>query len=80
MAELEIVDPGPSYEVVSDAERLWILPELWKTPGRPRSIAASPWRFPQLLGRATPAHRLHSLDNNRSLEAKVMYDARHSTR
>ena len=30
--------------------------------------------FPQLLGRAAPAHRLHSLDNDLSLRAKVIYD------
>jgi hypothetical protein len=26
--------------------------------------------FPLLLGRATPAHRLHSLDNNESLSKR----------
>ncbi len=37
-------------------------------------------RFPQLLGRAVPAHRPHSLSN--SLKAKVMYDSieRHAER
>jgi DNA replication protein DnaC len=32
----------------------------------PRSFAASSWRFPQLLGRASPAHRTHR-PNNHSL-------------
>ncbi len=33
--------------------------------------------FPQLLGRAAPAHRLHSLDDDGPLfqKAKVMYDS-----
>ena len=34
MAEVEIVALRRSYEVVSDPGGLWILPELWKTPGR----------------------------------------------
>jgi hypothetical protein len=32
MADLEIVDPGPSYEVVFDTEGPWIRPQAWKTP------------------------------------------------
>ena len=35
MAEVEIVAPRRSYAAVSDPGDLWILPELWKTPGRP---------------------------------------------
>jgi hypothetical protein len=32
MADLEIVDPERSYELVCDAGGLWILPQAWKTP------------------------------------------------
>ena len=64
MAAIEIVQPRPSYEVVSKAEGLWILPQAWKTPAR----AEMGWklcagRFPHLLGRASPAHRLHRPNN-----------------
>ena len=60
MAAIEIVQPRRSYEVVSAPEGLWILPQAWKTPAR----AEMGWklcagRFPHLLGRASPAHRLH---------------------
>jgi hypothetical protein len=79
MADLEIVDPERSYEVILDAGDLWIPPQAWKTP---RALAAAPklwsWRFPHLLGRAAPAHRLHRPDNS-SLTAKVMYDSRYRT-
>jgi hypothetical protein len=34
MAEVEIVQPRPSHEVVSKAEGPWILPQAWKTPAR----------------------------------------------
>lgn len=32
MADLEIADPESSYEVVFDAQGLWIPPQPWKTP------------------------------------------------
>lgn len=81
MAEIEIVDPRRTYEVVSDAERPWILPEPWKTPGGPEidrrvtlAFPTAPW-----TGYARPQapqpRQLTSLS-----KAKVMYDARHSTR
>ena len=65
MAEIGIVESRTAYEVVSEAEGPWILPQACKTPGRtemgrkPRSR-----RFPHLLGRATPAHRLHRPNDN----------------
>ena len=34
MGEVEIGASRRSYEVVFEAEDLWILPEVWKTPGR----------------------------------------------
>jgi hypothetical protein len=50
MAKLEVAAPGRSYEVVSDANRPWILPEPWKTPGRPEvehnivsAFPTTPW-------------------------------------
>ena len=60
MAAIEIVQPQRSYEVVSEPEGMWILPQAWKTPAR----AETGWkpcagRFPHLLGRASPAHTLH---------------------
>ena len=40
---------------------LWILPEIWKTPHASLTrFQILPGRFPHLLGRATPDHRLHS--------------------
>jgi hypothetical protein len=41
-----------------------------KRPEGSRSIASSSRRFPQLLGRAAPAHRLHNLDNRSSLSRR----------
>jgi len=46
MAEVEIVNPGPSYAVVSDAGGLWILPEPWKTPSRPENDRRAAPAFP----------------------------------
>ena len=50
MAEVAIIAPRRSYEVVSDVERLWILPEPWKTPARlendrnvVRAFPTAPW-------------------------------------
>jgi hypothetical protein len=79
MADLEIVDPEPSYEVVFDAEGLWIPPQAWKTPWRP-STESKLWsrRFPHLLGRATPVHRLHRPDNYSRGESDVRFA--HQTR
>ena len=60
MAAIEIVRPRRSCELVSEPEGLWILPQAWKTPARAemdRKTCAG--RFPHLLGRASPAHRLH---------------------
>ncbi len=81
MAEIEIVDPRRSYEVVSDAERLWILPEPWKTPGGAEidrrvtlAFPTAPWTGYARPQAPQPRQPLLSL------EAKVMYDARHSTR
>ncbi len=64
MAEIQIVQPRPSYDVVSDRGGLWILPQAWKTPVPPRTDRKI-WsgRFPHLLGRASPAHRLHRPGN-----------------
>ncbi len=50
LAEVAIAAPQRCYEVVSDAERLWILPEPWKTPGSPEidrrvtlAFPTAPW-------------------------------------
>ena len=43
MAEVAIVAPGQSYAVASDHGGLWILPEMWKTPGTAET--ASPHRL-----------------------------------
>ena len=64
MAAIEIVQPRRSDDVVSKLEGLWILPQAWETPAK----AEMGWmlcagRFPHLLGRASPAHRLHRPDN-----------------
>ena len=52
MPEVEIVEPGPSCEVLMGPTGLWILPDLWKAPRA---------RFPQVLGRRQRRadHRLH---------------------
>jgi hypothetical protein len=65
MAEVEIVQPRPSYEVVSETDGPWILPQAWKTPAR-AEMGQRLWnrRFPHLLGRASPAHRLHGPNDN----------------
>ena len=65
MDEVPIVQPRPFYEVVSDAGGPWIAPQTWKTPREP-SVSPEPWswRFPHLLGRATPAHTIHRPDDN----------------
>ena len=46
MAEVEIATSRRSYEIVSDPERLWILPEPWKTPGRPEIDRGAILAFP----------------------------------
>jgi hypothetical protein len=81
MAEVEIVAPGGSYEVVSDANRPWILPEPWKTPGRPEidgsiivAFPTTPW-----TGYARPQAPLPR-QLLISLKAKVRYDSLHWTR
>ena len=75
MAEVEIAAPRRSCEVVSDAERPWILPEPWKTPGSPEidgivvvAFSAAPW-----TGFARPQDP-QARRRPHSLEAKVMYD------
>ena len=81
MDEVEIVNPERSCEVASRHGGPWILPQAWKTPRRASDRPKlGSRRFPHLLGRATPAHRLHGPDNNRSLKAKVMYDSLYWTR
>jgi hypothetical protein len=65
MAEVKIVQPRPAYEVVSEAEGPWILPQAWKTPARAEmDRRLSSRRFPHLLGRAPPAHSLHEPNGN----------------
>jgi hypothetical protein len=81
MAEVEITAPRRSYEVASDAEKLWILPEPWKTPAGPeinRNIVAAfstaPWTGFARPQAPQPRQLLITL------EAKVMYDSLHWTR
>ena len=77
MAEIEIVDPERSCEVVSDRAGLWILPEPWKTPGSPEiervvvsAFPTAPWTARRADAQAPQARRLPL-----SLKAKVMYDS-----
>ena len=64
MAEVEIIQPRSSYAVVSDPGDPWILPQAWKTPSSTRTDRKlQSWRFPHLLGRASPAHRIHRPDD-----------------
>ena len=62
MAKIEIVAPRRSYEVASDAKGCGSCRSYGKRLEGPKSIPSSSQRFPQLLGRAAPAHSLHSLD------------------
>jgi hypothetical protein len=78
MAKVEIVAPRRPYEVVSDAERLWILPEPWKTPRRPENdrdvvaaFSTAPWTGYARPQAPQPRQLLITL------EAKVMYDSLH---
>ena len=82
MAEVEITAPQRCYEVVSDAERLWILPEPWKTPGSPEfdrrvtlAFPTAPWTALRAAAQAPQPQQLRI-----SLQAKVMYDSLHRTR
>jgi len=82
MAEVEIVAPGRTYEAVSEAGSLWILPEPWKTPGSPEmdrvvvlAFPTAPWTALRAAAQAPQARQLQL-----SLKAKVMYDSLHRTR
>ena len=82
MAEVEIAAPQRSDEVASDAERLWILPEPWKTPGSPEidrgvtlAFPTAPWTALRAAAQAPQPQQLLI-----SLKAKVMYDSLHRTR
>jgi hypothetical protein len=68
-------------EVVSEAEGPWILPEPWKTPGRPEigrcvisAFPTTPW-----TGYARPQDP-QARQLLLSLKAKVMYDSLYWTR
>ena len=81
MAEVEIAAPRRSYEIVSDSERPWILPELWKTPGRSEidpslilAFSTTPWTGYARPQAPPPRQLLISLDT------KVRYDPMHRTR
>ena len=81
MAEVAIVAPRRSYEVVTDVERPWILPEPWKTPGSPEIDRGAILAFPTTpwTGYARPqAPQPRQLLI--SLKAKVMYDSLYWTR
>ena len=81
MAEVEIATSRRFYEIVSDPERLWILPEPWKTPGRPEINRGAILAFPTApwTGYARPqAPQPRQLLI--SLKAKVMYDSLYWTR
>jgi len=76
MAKVEIATSRRSYEIVSDPERLWILPEPWKTPGRPEidrgailAFPTTPWTGCARPQAPQPRQLLISL------KAKVMYDS-----
>jgi len=78
VAEVDIVAPRRSYTVDSEAGRLWILPESWKTPRRPEidrcvilAFPTTPW-----TGYARP-HDPQPRQLPISLKAKVMYDPLH---
>ena len=75
MADLEIAAPRRSHEVISDADGLWIPPQAWKTL-RKTQMNRMLWsrRFPHLLGRATPAHRLHRPDDSSPPDHETGYD------
>ena len=82
MAEVEIAAPRRSYEMVSNADRPWILPEPWKTPGSSeinRSVIVAfptaPWTALRADPQAPQPRQLLT-----SLKAKVMYDSMHRTR
>ena len=82
MAKVEITAPGRSYEAVSEAGSLWILPEPWKTPGSPEmdrvivsAFPTTPWTALRAAAQAPQARQLPL-----SLKAKVMYDSLHWTR
>jgi hypothetical protein len=81
MADVETAAPQRCYEIVSDPERLWILPEPWKTPGCPEIDRSAILAFPTTpwTGYArpqAPQPRLLLI----SLKAKVMYDSLDWTR
>ena len=66
--QVEIAAPRRSYEIVSDAGSLWILPEPWKTPGSSEMDRLVISAFPTAPWTALrAAHRLHRLDNDSSL-------------
>ena len=68
MDEVEIAAPRRSYEIVSDARSLWILPEPWKTPGSPEMDRLVISAFPTTPWTALrAAHRLNRLNNDSSL-------------
>ena len=82
MAKVEIATSRRSYEIVSDPERLWILPEPWKTPASPEidrvvvsAFPTAPWTALRADPQAPQARRLPL-----SLKAKVMYDSLYWTR
>ena len=82
MANVEIAAPQRCYEIVSDPERLWILPEPWKTPGSPEidrgvtlAFPTAPWTALRAAAQAPQARQLQL-----SLKAKVMYDSLRRTR
>ena len=69
-------------EVASDADRLRILPEPWKTPGSPEidrvvvsAFPTAPWTALRADPQAPQTRRLPL-----SLKAKVMYDSLYWTR
>ncbi len=75
--DVEIAAPRRSYEIVSDAGSLGILPEPWKTPGGSEIDRLVISAFPTAPWTALrAAHRLHRLDNDSSLsqsESKVRF-------
>jgi hypothetical protein len=62
MAHLEI-DPRPAYEVLFEPKAVDPAGAVENASETSKPIDSSSRRFPQLLGRASPAHRLHRLDN-----------------
>ena len=78
MADVEIGAPQRPYEAVPGAERLWILPEPWKTPERPENdrdvvaaFSTAPWTGYARPQAPQPRQPLITL------KAKVMYDSLH---